>query len=41
MDVVQWDESKLQSMLVYPSDGGDDQNMNYFYFQCGIISVCL
>ena len=37
MDVVRWDESKIQSMLVYLSDGGDDHNTTHIYVQCGII----
>ena len=37
MDVVRWYESKIQSMLVYLSDGGDDHKTTHLYVQCGII----
>ena len=30
MDVVQWDESKLQSVLVYLRYGGANQNITHF-----------
>ena len=41
MELVQWDESKIQSVLVYLSDDGDDHNVTHIYVQCGIISVFL
>ena len=41
MDVMQWDESKIRSMLVYMRDGGADHNMTHLSVQCGMISVCL
>ena len=41
MDVMQWDESKIRSMLVYMRDGVADHNMTHLSVQCDIISVFL
>ena len=41
MDMVRWDESKLQSVVVYLSNGEADQNRTPISVQCCIISVCV
>ena len=41
MDMVRWDESNLQSVVVYLSNGEADQNMTPISVQCCIISVCV
>ena len=41
MDVVQRNESKIQSVLVYLSNGGAYHNMTQLSVHCGIIWVCL
>ena len=41
IDLVRSDKPKIQSMLVYLSDDGDDHNVTHLYVQCGIILVCL